>query len=111
MCQKDSSNHVRHKKHKRMNVQVANMLYIDNPAGAGLSYSLNASDYNTTDSQERIDLEQTVRQWFQTYPYFQTHDVFYTGESHTHMVDVHRTTNNFLNLFLHAEHQPVLEKG
>lgn len=56
------------------------MLYIDNPAGAGLSYSLNSSDYNTTDSQERLDLEQTVRQWFQQYPYFQSHDVYYTGK-------------------------------
>ena len=60
--------------------QVANMLYIDNPVGSGLSYSLNSSDYNTTDTQERLDLEQTVRQWFQQYPYFQSHDVFYTGK-------------------------------
>ena len=57
------------------------MLYIDNPAGAGLSYSLNASDYNTTDSQERLDLEQTVRQFLQQYPYFQSHNVFYSGTS------------------------------
>ena len=59
------------------------MLYIDNPAGAGLSYSLNASDYNTTDSQERLDLEQTVRQFLQTYPYFQNHNVFYSGNHHS----------------------------
>ena len=56
------------------------MLYIDNPAGSGLSYSTDPNDYNTTDSQERLDLEQTVRQWFQTYNYFQNHDVFYAGE-------------------------------
>lgn len=56
------------------------MLYIDNPAGSGLSYSTDPNDYNTTDSQERLDLEQTVRQWFQTYSYFQNHDVFYAGE-------------------------------
>ena len=56
------------------------MLYIDNPAGSGLSYSTNPADYNTTDTQERLDLEQTVRQWFQTYTYFQNHDVFYTGK-------------------------------
>ncbi|KAA6430046.1 MAG: serine carboxypeptidase-like 20-like [Trebouxia sp. A1-2] len=64
-------------------VQEANLLLMDSVAGVGYSYSLNDSDYTTSDSQAQIDMEATLRTWFQLYPYFANHTVFLQGESYS----------------------------
>jgi len=61
-------------------VQEANLLLMDSVAGVGYSYSLNDSDYTTSDSQAQIDMEATLRTWFQMYPYFANHTVFLQGD-------------------------------
>lgn len=60
-------------------VQEANLLLMDSVAGVGYSYSLNDSDYTTSDSQAQIDMEATLRTWFQLYSYFANHTVFLQG--------------------------------
>ncbi|KAK9804123.1 hypothetical protein WJX73_001313 [Symbiochloris irregularis] len=62
--------------------KVANMLYIDSPAGVGLSYSTNPADYTTDDYQTTQDAYQAILQWFEKYPYFLSHDFYITGESY-----------------------------
>lgn len=36
-------------------VQVSNIIYLDSPAGVGLSYSNDTSDYNTGDLKTALD--------------------------------------------------------
>ena len=45
---------------------------MDSVAGVGYSYSLNESDYTTSDSQAQVDMEATLREWFQLYPYLRS---------------------------------------
>jgi hypothetical protein len=61
-------------------VQETNLLLMDSVAGVGYSYSLNDSDYTTSDSQAQVDMEATLRTWFQMYPYFANHTVFLQGD-------------------------------
>ncbi|DBB16658.1 TPA: hypothetical protein ACH3X3_014909 [Trebouxia sp. C0006] len=56
---------------------------MDSVAGVGYSYSLNDSDYTTSDSQAQVDMEATLRTWFQMYPYFANHTVFLQGASYS----------------------------
>lgn len=58
------------------------MLYIDSPAGTGLSYSTDPADYTTDDFQATQDAYHALLSWFQTYPLFQSHDFYITGESY-----------------------------
>ena len=53
---------------------------MDSVAGVGYSYSLNDSDYTTSDSQAQVDMEATLRTWFQMHPYFANHTVFLQGD-------------------------------
>lgn len=58
---------------------VANMLYIDNPVGTGLSYSDNSDDYQTDDEQTSMDLFAAVQQFFVMWPEMQPKDFFISG--------------------------------
>ena len=52
---------------------------MDSVAGVGYSYSLNTSDYTTDDIQAQIDMGDTLRAWFNLYPYFTNHSVILEG--------------------------------
>lgn len=60
-------------------LQQANLLLMDSVAGVGYSYSLDTNDYTTNDTQAQIDMEATLRTWFQEYPYFANHSVILEG--------------------------------
>ena len=60
-------------------LQQANLLLRDSVAGVGYSYSLDTNDYTTNDTQAQIDMEATLRTWFQEYPYFANHSVILEG--------------------------------
>lgn len=49
---------------------VANMLYLDSPAGVGLSYSGTAEDYTTNDTRTAQDSAVFLHRWFQEYEAF-----------------------------------------
>ena len=63
-------------------MQAANLLLMDSVAGVGYSYSLDSSDYNTSDSQAQTDTAATLREWFRMYPFFANHFVFLQGDAH-----------------------------
>ena len=61
---------------------VANMLYIDNPVGTGLSYSDSSNDYHADDEQTSTDLFAAVQQFFTMWPEMQPKNFYISGEVH-----------------------------
>merc|ERR1712226_272130 len=59
----------------------ANVIYIDNPVGAGFSY---AQDDALPHSQEEVarDLYEALTQWFTMFPEYQPNDFYVFGESY-----------------------------
>ncbi|XP_078158770.1 serine carboxypeptidase 1-like isoform X2 [Carex rostrata] len=62
--------------------KVSNMIYVDSPAGVGLSYSKNTSDYDTGDLKTATDSHTFLLKWFQLYPEFQQNPFYIAGESY-----------------------------
>ncbi|KAJ3701620.1 hypothetical protein LUZ61_005325 [Rhynchospora tenuis] len=62
--------------------KVSNIIYLDSPAGVGLSYSNTTSDYNTGDLKTASDSHTFLLKWFQLYPEFLQNPFFITGESY-----------------------------
>eukprot|EP01116_Phalansterium_solitarium_P018029 TRINITY_DN4614_c0_g1_i1.p1 TRINITY_DN4614_c0_g1~~TRINITY_DN4614_c0_g1_i1.p1 ORF type:complete len:496 (-),score=62.01 TRINITY_DN4614_c0_g1_i1:61-1443(-) len=60
---------------------VANVMYLEAPAGVGFSYSNNTNDYNTGDQQTAADNYQALLQFFLRYPQFKGNKFFVAGES------------------------------
>lgn len=62
--------------------KVSNVLYLDSPAGVGLSYSNNMSDYVTGDLKTASDSHKFLLKWFQLYPEFIANPFYISGESY-----------------------------
>ncbi|KAJ4795079.1 Carboxypeptidase [Rhynchospora pubera] len=62
--------------------KVSNIIYLDSPAGVGLSYSNTTSDYNTGDLKTASDSHTFLLKWFQLYPEFLQNPFYITGESY-----------------------------
>ncbi|KDP45241.1 hypothetical protein JCGZ_15106 [Jatropha curcas] len=62
--------------------KVSNILYLDSPAGVGLSYSKNKSDYITGDVKTSLDSHTFLLKWFEIYPEFLPNPFFISGESY-----------------------------
>jgi serine carboxypeptidase-like clade 1 len=58
---------------------VASVIYLDSPAGVGLSYSDTRSDYVTNDTHTAIDADAFLRRFFQRYPEFLRNDLYIAG--------------------------------
>jgi hypothetical protein len=65
---------------RHMLSQVASMLYVDSPAGVGLSYSETKEDYDTNDTQTAHDLNVFLRTFFYKYEEFSKLDFYITGK-------------------------------
>ncbi|KAF5814413.1 putative carboxypeptidase D [Helianthus annuus] len=61
---------------------VANVLFLDSPAGVGFSYSKNSSDYITGDAQTAKDSYTFLVNWLERFPEYKTRDFYITGESY-----------------------------
>lgn len=62
---------------------VANMLFLESPAGVGFSYSNTTSDYNNTgDSSTATDSYTFLVNWLERFPEYKGRDFFITGESY-----------------------------
>ncbi|AQK43186.1 Serine carboxypeptidase-like 20 [Zea mays] len=57
-------------------------MYLDSPAGVGMSYSLNRSDYVTGDLKTAADAHKFLSKWFELYPEFQLNPFYISGESY-----------------------------
>jgi len=62
--------------------KVSSMIYLDSPAGTGLSVSTNTSDYITGDLKTASDSHIFLLKWFQNYPEFLGNPFFISGESY-----------------------------
>ncbi|EFJ40593.1 hypothetical protein VOLCADRAFT_108101 [Volvox carteri f. nagariensis] len=62
--------------------KVANMIFLDSPAGVGLSYSENAADYVVDDVRTAADADRFLRGWFRRFPQYLDNDFYVSGESY-----------------------------
>ena len=66
-----------------LRMAVANMLFLESPAGVGFSYSNTTSDYNNTgDSSTATDAYNFLINWLERFPEYKSRDFFITGESY-----------------------------
>lgn len=62
---------------------VANVIFLESPAGVGFSYSNTSSDYyNVGDKRTAIDSYAFLVNWLERFPEYKTRDFFITGESY-----------------------------
>ncbi|XP_061342571.1 serine carboxypeptidase-like 20 [Gastrolobium bilobum] len=62
--------------------KVSNIIYLDSPAGVGLSYSKNSSKYSTGDLQTAYDTHAFLLKWFKQFPEFLDNPFYISGESY-----------------------------
>ncbi|CAI0561262.1 unnamed protein product [Linum tenue] len=62
--------------------KVSSVLYVDSPAGVGLSYADDISEYVTGDLKTATDSHDFVLKWFELYPEFLSNPFFIAGESY-----------------------------
>ena len=63
-------------------VNVANMLFIEAPAGVGFSFSDDTKDYTTDDNKTAIDNYHLIQGWLEAFSNYQTNDFYITSESY-----------------------------
>ncbi|KAL0384184.1 UNVERIFIED_CONTAM: Serine carboxypeptidase II-3 [Sesamum radiatum] len=61
---------------------VANILFLESPAGVGFSYSNTSSDYVTGDTRTAADSYTFLLNWLERFPEYKTRDFYITGESY-----------------------------
>eukprot|EP01060_Flectonema_neradi_P031476 TRINITY_DN4791_c0_g2_i1.p2 TRINITY_DN4791_c0_g2~~TRINITY_DN4791_c0_g2_i1.p2 ORF type:complete len:469 (+),score=90.84 TRINITY_DN4791_c0_g2_i1:33-1409(+) len=61
---------------------LANVLYLEAPAGVGFSYSNTTSDYKTGDNKTAYDNFAAVKEFFSFYPEYQKNEFYVSGESY-----------------------------
>ncbi|PWA44485.1 Peptidase S10, serine carboxypeptidase [Artemisia annua] len=61
---------------------VANVLFLESPAGVGFSYSNRSSDYTTGDKRTAKDSYTFLLNWFERFPQYKNRSFFITGESY-----------------------------
>ncbi|KAL1322453.1 hypothetical protein HN51_067449 [Arachis hypogaea] len=62
--------------------KVSNIIYLDSPAGVGLSYSKNSTKYVTGDLQTASDTHAFLLKWLEQYPEFLANPFYIAGESY-----------------------------
>eukprot|EP00761_Pharyngomonas_kirbyi_P011709 gb/GECH01011735.1/.p1 GENE.gb/GECH01011735.1/~~gb/GECH01011735.1/.p1 ORF type:complete len:457 (+),score=92.44 gb/GECH01011735.1/:1-1371(+) len=61
--------------------RVANVIYLEAPAGVGFSYSGDPNDYYTDDNKTAADNLEFLKRFFKVFPEFSENDFWITGES------------------------------
>lgn len=62
--------------------KVANLLFLDSPAGVGWSYSNGTSTYNYNDERVANETLTFLLKWYEKFPEYKTRDLVITGESY-----------------------------
>lgn len=62
--------------------KVSSVIYLDSPAGVGLSYSTTKEDYITGDLKTASDSHAFLLKWFDLYPEFLENPFYIAGESY-----------------------------
>ncbi|XP_075478974.1 serine carboxypeptidase 1-like [Primulina tabacum] len=61
---------------------LANIIFLESPAGVGFSYSNTSSDYITGDKKTAADSYTFLINWLERFPEYKTRDFYITGESY-----------------------------
>jgi len=61
---------------------VANILFLESPAGVGFSYSNTSADYITGDEKTRQDSFTFLINWMERFPEYKNRDFYIVGESY-----------------------------
>ncbi|XP_073120271.1 serine carboxypeptidase 1-like [Henckelia pumila] len=61
---------------------LANIIFLESPAGVGFSYSNTSSDYITGDKRTAADSYTFLINWLERFPEYKTRDFYITGESY-----------------------------
>lgn len=61
---------------------MANILFLESPAGVGFSYSNTSSDYTTGDEKTRKDSFTFLLNWMERFPEYKHRDFYIVGESY-----------------------------
>ncbi|UMM21189.1 hypothetical protein L5515_002980 [Caenorhabditis briggsae] len=61
--------------------RIANIIYLDAPAGVGFSY-YNTTDKKFTDDEVAQDNYEALQMWFDSFPEYKTNDLYIAGESY-----------------------------
>jgi hypothetical protein len=62
--------------------QVANLLFIESPAGVGFSYCAEGLPCNNNDESTADDTEEFFRVFYKAWPEYKGRDLYITGESY-----------------------------
>jgi len=62
--------------------KIANMVYIEQPAGVGFSYADDENEYYTGDDIAAQDNTKLIQEFLTTYPHFKHNDIYLTAESY-----------------------------
>ena len=62
--------------------KVAHMIYLDSPAGVGMSFSETKTDYIVDDTKTAADADAFLRVFFERYPEYSGNQFFIMGESY-----------------------------
>jgi len=62
--------------------KISNMLFVEQPAGVGFSYSNDAADYHTGDTQAVIDQFGLIKAFFDKFPERKPNEFYITSESY-----------------------------
>ncbi|KAL3138597.1 hypothetical protein ABBQ32_006363 [Trebouxia sp. C0010 RCD-2024] len=62
--------------------KAANIIYLDSPAGTGMSYSETHSDYFTNDTHTAQDSNRFIQRFLRQYPDYAKNDFYIIGESY-----------------------------
>ncbi|GLJ48800.1 hypothetical protein SUGI_1029020 [Cryptomeria japonica] len=62
--------------------RVANLLFVDSPAGVGWSYSNSSSAYSYNDERVANETMTFLMNWLHKFPEYKTRDLFLAGESY-----------------------------
>ncbi|XP_057843140.2 serine carboxypeptidase-like 26 [Cryptomeria japonica] len=63
--------------------QVANLLFLESPAGVGYSYSNTTSDYEkSSDNNTAVDSYTFLLNWFERFPQYKNREFYIAGESY-----------------------------
>ncbi|XP_015972453.1 serine carboxypeptidase 1 isoform X1 [Arachis duranensis] len=89
---------------------VANVIFLESPAGVGFSYSKTSSDYaKIGDSITALDSYTFLVKWLERFPHYKTRDFFITGESYAgHYVPQLAHTILSYNNIAASNHQTVI---